>query len=159
MLSMGLSSSMFYFMILLVMNGGENMEESLVRALVFGLAMGIFYPLAMKYLYTKFADKVKIVPKLSEGEVVLQQYNANMFRGKEAVGGRIFITDCNFLFQSHSFNIQRGQSSIPLSEIAGAQTFAILKVDKGLQLKTRDGKEYKFVVEQREDLMQHLPIQ
>ena len=38
---------------------------------------------------------------------------ANLFRGKEAVGGHLHFEDQQMVFKSHAFNIQTGTTIIP----------------------------------------------
>ena len=42
---------------------------------------------------------------------------ANHWRGIEAVGGRLILTSQRLIFESHAFNIQTGNTVIPLLEI------------------------------------------
>lgn len=55
------------------------------------------------------------------GETLLREGVANLQRGMEAVGGRLFPTDRRLLFCSHGFNVQDGDAEIPLARMRGAR--------------------------------------
>ena len=50
-------------------------------------------------------------------EKIIKQSLANHWRGIESVGGRLFLTSERLIFESHAFNIQTGNTVIPLLEI------------------------------------------
>ena len=58
---------------------------------------------------------------LAAGETLLREGAANLQRGVETVGGRLFLTDRRLLFRSHGFNVQDGDTEIPLARIRGAR--------------------------------------
>ena len=47
-------------------------------------------------------------------EKIIQEAFANHWRGIEAVGGRLILTSQRLIFESHAFNIQTGNTVIPL---------------------------------------------
>ena len=58
---------------------------------------------------------------LHSNEKLIREGCANLQRGVETVGGRLFLTDQRLFFQSHSFNVQTGATEIPLSEVKGTE--------------------------------------
>lgn len=83
-------------------------------------------------------------------EKLIMKVSANLFRGIEGVGGKLKITDKRLHFMSHSFNIQTGETEIPLGEIAEVTKVNTLGlVPNGLLIKLKNGKSYQFVVNQR----------
>ena len=83
-------------------------------------------------------------------EKLIIKVNANLFRGIESVGGKLTVTDKRLHFKSHSFNIQTGETEIPLNEIAGVTKVNTLGlVPNGLLVKLKNGKNYQFVVSRR----------
>ena len=50
-------------------------------------------------------------------EKIIKQSLANHWRGIESVGGRLFLTSQRLIFKSNAFNIQTGNTVIPLLEI------------------------------------------
>lgn len=88
---------------------------------------------------------------LNPGERVLREGAANLFRGYEAVGGRLFLTTARLHFQSHDFNVQTGALTLPLAAICAArpawtQLLGVPLVPNGLWVETRSGEVYRFVV-------------
>lgn len=92
--------------------------------------------------------------ELKPGETLLREGLANLFRGIEAVGGKLFLTDRRLYFQSHAINVQAGATEIPLSDIRGARAewtrfLGIPLAPNGLYVDTHSGHEYRFVVYRR----------
>lgn len=55
--------------------------------------------------------------ELAPGERMIKEGAANLQRGIETVGGRLFLTDRRLVFASHAFNVQSGATEIPLRDI------------------------------------------
>jgi len=89
---------------------------------------------------------------LNPNEKLLREGAANLQRGAETVGGKLFLTDQRLFFQSHAFNIQTGATEIPLSRIAGMRLCwtkflnIIPLAPNSLAIKTTNGTEYSFVL-------------
>lgn len=49
---------------------------------------------------------------LRPGETILKEGPANLKRGLEVVGGRLWLTSQRLAFKSHAFNIQVGATDI-----------------------------------------------
>jgi hypothetical protein len=56
--------------------------------------------------------------ELAPEEVEIRRGVANLQRGAETVGGKLYLTNQRLVFESHAFNIQSGATLIPLSEIS-----------------------------------------
>lgn len=54
---------------------------------------------------------------LHEGESIIKSGGANLHRGIEAVGGKLYFTTQRLVFESHGFNIQTGAVVVELSDI------------------------------------------
>lgn len=94
---------------------------------------------------------------LGEGERVVHGGPANMFRGFESVGGRLWLTDRRLVFRSHAVNAQAGESAWPREAIARAEPCRTLKiVPNGVRVHLRDGKVVQFVVQGRAEWVQAL---
>lgn len=79
---------------------------------------------------------------------------ANLFRGKEAVGGHLHFKESEMIFKSHSFNVQTGDTSIPYKDIANVQTRNTLGlVPNGMLVTLKNGTEYKFVIWNRNEII------
>jgi hypothetical protein len=84
---------------------------------------------------------------LLNDEKIFFDVAANLFRGMEAVGGKLKVTNYRLVFESHALNFQTGTTEIPLGNIVEAKkrnTAGI--VPNGMAILTRDGMEYRFVV-------------
>ena len=92
--------------------------------------------------------------KLNESERIVKEGLANMQRGLEAAGGKLFLTNQRLIFEAHFFNFQRGVSEIPLSDIQSVEKrwakFIIPLFPNALAVCTGVGKEYKFILQRRE---------
>ncbi|MFG1941457.1 GRAM domain-containing protein [Nonomuraea sp. NPDC048826] len=91
---------------------------------------------------------------VTPGEVVLRKGHANLWRGREAVGGRLWLTSSWLVFRSHSINVQTGVWAWPLKEIvstAPVNTLAI--VPNGLEIGLRSEERIRFVVHRRREWM------
>lgn len=79
---------------------------------------------------------------------------ANLYRGIEAVGGRLKMNNENLLFSPHSFNLQTGVTLIFMDEISSIRkrnTMGI--VPNGILIETRRGQQYKFVTWKRQQVI------
>jgi hypothetical protein len=85
-------------------------------------------------------------------EAILKQGGASHFKGLEAVGGKLFLTDHRLVFKSHRFNIQVHQESYPLADITAVEPRrGISIVGDGLAVVLSGGREERFVVFGRRD--------
>lgn len=119
----------------------------------FGLLFGIGFPFINEKLAGKFSKKVgvKIKPNLETEEEIEIEGPANLFRGIEGVGGKIFLTNKKLIFKSHKINIQKGQTDIEyvdIKEIVKRKTAKL--IDNGIRIITKNGKEYDFVINERD---------
>lgn len=93
-------------------------------------------------------------------EQTLLELPANLWRGSEAVGGRMTITNHRIYFQSHSFNVQTGVTEIPLRDIQSVgpcNTLGI--VPNGLRVTLKSGTEFRFVVSGRANVIRIIQAQ
>lgn len=91
---------------------------------------------------------------LNQAEEVLADAAANLFRGIEAVGGRLKITSGRLLFQPHAINLQSQPEQILMGDIVEVgKRNTMWIVPNGMFVRTRAGQEFKFVVWGREKLI------
>jgi hypothetical protein len=89
---------------------------------------------------------------LLSGETVAKDGAANLQRGIETVGGRLYLTNQRLIFESHAINIQAGPTILPLTSITGARKCwtrflnLIPLFPNSIGISTSDGKEYRFVM-------------
>jgi hypothetical protein len=92
--------------------------------------------------------------EVNQSEEILADVAANLFRGIEAVGGRLKITNRRVLFESHAMNLQKIPAEILFSDIAEVSKRNTLGfVPNGMLIRTKAGVEYKFVVSGRDKLI------
>lgn len=132
-------------------------DYSMSRLIFQGVFFGVFFGVAFPFLFQKLAtrlvskNKLSIKPELSENEQIEIEGPANLFRGIEGVGGKIFLTNNRLIFKSHQLNIQKGQTNIDyqnIHEVLKRKTAKV--VDNGFRIVTKDAKTYDFVVNERE---------
>ncbi len=94
---------------------------------------------------------------IDTNETIVFTTGANHFKGVEAVGGKLYLTNKRLIFKSHSFNIQNHEFSISLSEVDKVKrydTFGI--VNNGLLVTTVHNSIEKFVVQEPGEWMNQL---
>ena len=119
----------------------------------FVLTFSIFLTLIIIGAIINFASRKRKpnTPQLPD-EAIIKKGGANLSKKKESVGGFLYLTNKRLIFESHSFNIQRGVTEINLNDV--------LKIEKGwteflgklplfpnaLLIKTKNGSVYRFTV-------------
>lgn len=89
--------------------------------------------------------------KLREGEQVLKDGAANLQRGVETVGGRLYLTNQRLVFQPHRFNVQSQQAELELGGVRSVRPCwtkflnLIPLVPNSLSVGASQG-EYRFVL-------------
>ncbi|RKP57995.1 hypothetical protein D7Z26_00325 [Cohnella endophytica] len=79
---------------------------------------------------------------------------ANLFRGIEAVGGKIDVTNERVIFKPHGFNVQTKPLELNIQDIVSIEKRnTLLLVPNGMKIRLNDGQEYKFVVWNRAKLI------
>ncbi|MBO6606104.1 GRAM domain-containing protein [Psychroserpens sp.] len=159
-----LFSAIIYTLLLLFFNSVSNnidysVSEMLIQGAIFGLLFVIIFPLVMKLFGKKLSnsDTLKIIPVLESDEEIEIHGPANMFRGIEGVGGKLFLTNKNIIFKSHKINIQTGQTAFDYNDIKGIETLKTLNlINNRLRITTVDDNSHVFVVNERDLWLKHL---
>lgn len=92
--------------------------------------------------------KIELMP----GETLIKEGAANLQRGIETVGGRLYLTDQRLYFDTHFLNVARGPETIALSDILDVQpiwTKVYRKIPiapNSLRVFTKSGQYFDFVV-------------
>ena len=90
--------------------------------------------------------------ELKQNERVIKQGAANLQKGFETVGGKLYLTNQRLVFEAHQINVQGGITEIELSEVQSTQKCwtkflgFIPLIPNSLAVNTKDGEEYRFVV-------------
>lgn len=106
-----------------------------------------------------FAAGCGTVPEFEPpaGERIIAERPASLWRGLEAVSGKMTITTQRVHFQPHAFNFHKSPADIPIAEItrliAIDHQFDWGTYDTGLKIETSRGTHYVFVVSDRDYVM------
>ena len=155
------STTIGYGLILFVLNSNQNIEEIAIQAVFYGVFITLFFIFLFPWFMKKLVGNriENIHPELLENEKVEEEIVANLFRGIEGVGGKIFLTNQRLIFKSHSLNIQKGQTNIDYSEISSVEKRKTMKIiNNGIKILTNKDQEYCFVVNDRESQIQKINI-
>jgi len=146
---------LIYGIVIYFLNTTRSLESAILQGVIFGALFVLLFPWTLKKMIGKRIDT--IVPELFENEKVEEEIFANLFRGIEGVGGKIFLTNDRLIFKSHSLNIQKGQTNIDYSEISSVGRRKTMKIiNNGMKILTNKGQEYCFVVNDRESQIQKI---
>lgn len=116
---------------------GSALIGGALGGLVFGWLMG-------KFVNSKLLIKGTAID-LDTGENIVFETGANHFKGVEAVGGKLYLTNKRVVFKSHTFNIQAHELSIPLPDISKVEktkTWGL--INNSLSITITDNKIEKF---------------
>ena len=89
---------------------------------------------------------------LLPGERIVKNSAANLQRGLETVGGRLYLTNQRLVFESHALNAQTGPTVIPIASVLGVQKCwtkflnVIPTLPNSIAVATSNGKEFRIVV-------------
>lgn len=137
----------------------QSLNSYLFQGTFFGIFMGIGFPYVTQKFGARFTSKIgkNIKLELTQDENIEIEGPANLFRGMEGVGGKLFLTNKKVVFKSHKINIQKGQTDLlyeNITEIIKRKTARL--IDNGIRIKTNDGNEFDFVVNEREKWIEKL---
>lgn len=137
----------------------RSLNSYLFQGVFFGIFMGIGSPYVTEKFGAKFVSKLgkNVKPKLTQDENIEIEGPANLFRGMLGIGGKLFLTNRKVIFKPHKLNIQNRQTDIDygnISELIERKTAKL--IDNGIRIKTNDGEEYDFVVNEREKWVEKL---
>jgi hypothetical protein len=154
--AMGFGIPMCILMTLFMGFTGEFSLKILVANLIGYLIVGgplfaISITLSAQYAFKK------VTIAIPENETLIKEYGANLYRGKEGVGGKIALTNKSVIFKSHKVNIQTGETLIPIQDISGFKVknriFKLLNNE--ITLSTTN-KDYRFIIQEREEFVEEL---
>ena len=92
---------------------------------------------------------------LHPNEKLVREGRANLQRGLETVGGKLFLTDQRLFFEAHAINFQAGPAEIKLSDVTGTQLcwtkfLGLVPVfPNSLAVQTAGGAVFRFVLNGR----------
>ncbi len=89
-------------------------------------------------------------------ETPIREGAANLQRGIETVGGKLYLTNQRLIFESHALNIQTGTTAIPLTGITGIRKCwtkflnLVPIFPNSIAVSTQEGKVYRVVTSNRQ---------
>ena len=131
----------------------------IIQGVLFGIVMGIAMPYVNKTFGKRFTNTLgkNITPELTENEHIEAEGPVNLFRGIEAVGVKLFLTNKKVIFKSHKINIQSGQTNIEYKNMTEIITRKTAKLaDNGIRITTNNGETFDFVVTERDNWIKKL---
>ncbi|MBO7190918.1 MAG: hypothetical protein J6V32_02285 [Elusimicrobiaceae bacterium] len=159
----------------------SNLKTSILSGLFFALSMSIFFALKFPrinvfgsfifcflgwsvaiFIFLAWATSrsAKILEEMGLSQALIRyQGNANHWKGNEALGGYLVLTNDRFIFWDHGVNLQKDHTEILLQDILQVKKYNSLGlVPNGLEI-VQEGKRDKFVVNNRKEILQILTAQ
>jgi len=93
--------------------------------------------------------------ELFKEENLIKSGSANLQKGIETVGGKIYLTNKRLVFESHNFNVQSGKTEIKLIDInslefSWTKLFGLIPlIPNSLSVLTKDNKNLNFALSNR----------
>ena len=103
--------------------------------------------------------------ELREREKPVRKRGANLQKGIETVGGKLYLTNQRLVFEPHAINCQRGTREIELSDIRSSEKCwtkflgCIPIWTNSLAVITETGRAYRFVTFDREAWARAIDVQ
>ncbi len=126
--------------------------------LVKGVLFGVFFSLVFYFFIKKMTKGIllKLDLPLEEDEVLEAYGVANLFLNRQAVGGKLGITQDYLLFHSHKFNFTKKTVRIAFADIQSIKPCRTMGlIDNGLKVNLAD-QTCRFVVNDRVKWMELL---
>ncbi|MEM6514670.1 MAG: GRAM domain-containing protein [Bacteroidota bacterium] len=151
--------SLLLYVFGLLTDGYPSFYNAVLQGVIAGGLFAIIFPYLMKKTVSNldggFWKQVK--PNLELDEEIKVEGPASLFRGIEGVGGKIYLTNKRLVFNPHRFNFQKKALSLDYNQIDNILTRKTGRlVDNGLSIETKDGNEFRFVVNEREAWLTHM---
>ncbi len=100
-------------------------------------------------------DEDDVKTELRKGEEIIKEGAANLQKGAETVGGKLYLTNQRLVFEAHKLNFQGGQTEIELKQVqtvtpCWTKLFNVLPVaPNSLAVAGGNGLDYRFVLNGR----------
>lgn len=132
----------------MLFNDGLTLQR-LISLLIGGAVFGILFSLSVHYALSLTEKKIlsKISIDYDKDETLVEERGANHFKGLEAVGGKLALTNKRLIFKSHGMNIQRHQEDFQLKEIKGiVVTPSVPFLKNKLVISLAENVKHSFIV-------------
>ena len=139
----------FWFVFADIFIEKQDISSALVAGITKGFLAATLFGFTLHFFVRKIGKIIQI--DLQPGEELIFQTNANHFKGIEAVGGKLSLTNKRLVFKSHKLNIQSHIYTLPSEQIKAVERYKTMGiVNNGLKIITLTSIE-KFVVEKPEE--------
>jgi hypothetical protein len=87
-----------------------------------------------------------------QGEQIIKDGAANLQKGIETVGGRLYLTTERLVFEAHRLNVQGGVTELELADVESSlpcwtKFLGLIPLfPNSLAVHTKQGSEYRFVL-------------
>lgn len=94
--------------------------------------------------------------ELRSNEQIIKQGTANLQKGLESVGGKLYLTNLRLVFEAHKINLQGCSAEINLSDVHSSEKCwtkflgFIPLIPNSLAVYTKTNQSYRFVLFGRE---------
>lgn len=162
-LNFGIAMTLFYIISDLVSK--DNFSALSVVKIIFsgiigGAVSGVLFGWLIGILTRSKLFTVKTDLMLNDEESIIYETPASHYRGIEAVGGKLILTNDRLIFKSHRINFQNHELSIDLTWLTTIERYKSLGiVNNGLSFTTDKGTTEKFVVSNVKEWISHLSSQ
>lgn len=159
-LNFGIGMTVFFILQNLLTENNQTTNQ-IIKSVVAGVIAGALSGVLFGWLTGLLANS-KFITRTTKIETepdenILFETRANHFKGIEAVGGKLYLTDKRLIFKSHKLNIQSHQLSIKLMDIEKVSRYKTAGIlNNGLSITTIKGTTEKFIVEQAGDWLKYL---
>lgn len=92
--------------------------------------------------------------EMRQGERIIKEGAANLQKGVETVGGKLYLTNQRLVFEAHKVNVQGGVTEVALPDIQSLQKrwtkfLGIIPLFPNSLAACVKGEEYRFVLSGR----------
>ncbi|HXR85294.1 MAG TPA: GRAM domain-containing protein [Hanamia sp.] len=128
---------------------------TIVSSLFGGALSAVLFGWLVGLLNSQLGKSINI--NTNEKEIVIFETAASHFKGLEAVGGKLYLTNERLVFKSHKINIQKHELSIHLSDINKVYRYKILGIfNNGPEVAANANMIEKFSVQKPEEWINQL---
>lgn len=125
-----------------------------IVGIITGIFAGVFFGLVMYFFVSSKTVERQTQIQIPDDETIIFSGPANHFLKWEGAGGKLYLLKDKLWFKSHRFNLQNHEWQLPIDQVKEVNFYNVLGfAPTGLAITTYNGKNEKFVVNNRKDWM------
>ncbi len=145
----GCITGLIYAASLYFLNGWAGLVGGLIMGMISGVFFGIIIYFFLRYSQNKIQEREEASEMNLEG--LIFQGAANHFKGLEAVGGKLYLTETHLKFMSHNLNIQNHEWEVSLTRIERIEKAkSIGLLNNRINVYIESGEKEIFVLNQQQ---------